>query len=226
MLSTKAFATAGFAERYHDHQYWMFPAYAYCLGFGLVILSILNILSLIFKIKVDESIGWAYTFLKGHPIFGIIVGGILWAILLGLSGIVSFEIINLLAIIPFLVIFLFFPLVLVYRKIREKLILSPIILKWTVMIAISAIIASALFIILTNCGILKGTDITYWDRPNRIHRDYPLTHPYDSMMDIWGMPILFMAEILISIVLFYFGEFSRFILNKLSNYRKKRETQN
>lgn len=223
ILSAKAFAAAGFADCYYDHQHWIFPAYAYCLGFGLVILLIMTMTSLFIKTKTKCVIRTASTFLKEHAICGIIVAGILWAIILGIIGAVSWEIIWFLTILPFIATIFCFPFVLANKKIREKWLLSPIILKWTAMIVISAIISSVIFIILTNSGILKGTEITYLARPDRIHRHfYSPTHPYDSMKEIWGMPLFFMAEIMIAIFLYYSGMSIRYICAKLSAIRKKK----
>lgn len=223
ILSAKAFAAAGFADRYYDHQHWIFPAYAYCLGFGLMILLIMTMALLFFKTKSKSVIITVSTFLKEHAIGGIIVAGILWAIILGIIGVVSWEIIWFLTILPFLATTFCFPLVLANRKIREKWLLTPIILKWTAMIVISAIISSVIFIILTNLGVLKGTDITYLARPDSIHRDfYSPTHPYDSMKEIWGMPLYFMAEIIIAIFLYYLGRINRYLCVKLSAIRKKK----
>lgn len=223
ILSAKAFAAAGFADCYYDHQHWIFPAYAYCLGFGLVILLIMTITSLFIKTKTKSVIRTTSTFLKEHAICGIIVAGILWAIILGIIGAVSWEIIGFLIILPFLATIYCFPFVLANKKIREKWLLSPIILKWTAMIVISAIISSVIFIILTNFGVLKGTDITYLARPDRIHHDfYSPTHPYDSMKEIWEMPLFFMAEIIIAIFLYYLGMLNRYLCVKLSAIRKKK----
>lgn len=44
LIPTPAFAAAGFADAYHDHQQWIFPAYFYCLIFGLLLLSELFII--------------------------------------------------------------------------------------------------------------------------------------------------------------------------------------
>lgn len=56
LIPTPAFAAAGFADAYHDHQQWIFPAYFYCLIFGLLLLSGLFIISLICKTKTQYYI--------------------------------------------------------------------------------------------------------------------------------------------------------------------------
>lgn len=223
LIPATAFAAAGFAERYYDHQHWILPAYAYCFGFGLVTLLILIMASLLFKAKTKNMAIRASTFLKDHPVCGIIVAGILWAILLGIAGAVSWEIIWFLTILPLLEIMVCFPLALAKRRIREERLLSPSMLKWAVMIVMSAIIASVLFIVFTDCGVLKGTEITYLARPNRFHPDgHYSTHPYDSMKEIWGMPLLFMAEIIIAIFLYYLGMIVRHVWVKFLVIRNKK----
>lgn len=215
-IYASAFATAGFAEHFYDHQHWIFPAYAYCLGFGLATLFIMITVSLLFKAKTRSVIRLASTFLKEHHIWGIIVAGTLWAIILGIIGDLLWELIWFLALVPLLVIMVCFPLGLSNRKIRENWLLSPIMLKYTGMVVISAIIASVLFIILTNLGVLEGTDITYLAYPDMYRREfYTPTHPYDSMEDIWEMPLLFLAEIIIALFLFYLGMIMRRVLKKL-----------
>ena len=92
------------------------------------------------------------------------------------------------------------------------------------MLSISAIAASLLFIVLTNWGLLSGTDVTYLARPDRFHPEYYTpTHPYDSMKEIWGMPLVFIAEIPIAIILYWFGLLNRYLCKKLSAIRHRKQ---
>ena len=54
MMPFSCYAAAGFADAYHDHQQWIFPAYSYCLIFGLLCLLGMFIISLIWKSKTQE----------------------------------------------------------------------------------------------------------------------------------------------------------------------------
>lgn len=226
-IPAMAFAAAGFADAYHDHRHWIFPAYAYCLAFGLIVLFGLFILSLIFKAKTQEISETISAFFISHRVLAIIMSGILLAIPLGIIGAVSWEIIWFLSIPIGMGLMIAFPMLIVNRRFREKWLLSSSFgIKWSFMISISAIVASVLFIVLTECDLLPGTDITYFARPDRSHRDfYSPSHPYDSMKEIWAMPLFFISEIVIALILYYLGIFNRYLCRKLSEVRhRKRET--
>lgn len=226
MTAFNCYAAAGFADVYHDRQQWIFPAYFYCLIFGLLLLSGLFIISLIYKTKTQEIISAISSHLIRHRILAIIVTGVLLAIPLGIIGSVSWEIIWFLSILPGLALMIAFPICLVNRNFREKCLLSQLGMKWASMISISAIVASLLFIVLTNWHLLSGTDITYLACPDRLHPNYyNQTHPYDSMEEIWGMPLVFIAEIPIAIILYWMGLLNRYLSRKLSAIRhRKQET--
>lgn len=220
------YAAAGFADAYHERQQWIFPAYFYCLIFGLVILFGMLIISLMCRTKTQEITGAISSYLISHRILAIIVAGVLLAIPLGVIGSVSWEIIWFLSIIPALALMLAFPMSLVNRTFREKYMLSACMIKWTSMLSISAIIASLLFIVLTNLNLLSGTDITYLARPNRLHPDfYHPSHPYDSLKEIWSIPLFFIVEIPIAVILYWLGLLNQYLCRKLSEIRhRKQET--
>ena len=221
-----AFAAAGFADAYHDHQHWIFPAYAYCLVFGLITLLLLAGASLIWKAKTQTFALRISSYLVDHKIAAIIFTGLLLAIPIGIIGNVLWEIIWFLSILPVLCMMVAFPLILVNRKFREKCLLSQFWIKWSLMITASIILASLLFIIFTNCDLLPGTDITYLARPDRYHRGfYSPTHPYDSMLEIWGISFFFIGEIIIATILYWLGIINRTVCKRLSELRRrKRET--
>lgn len=157
-------------------------------------------------------------------LFLFIVTGVLLAIPLGIIGSISWEIIWFLSILPGLALMIAFPICLVNRNFREKCLLSQLGMKWASMISISAIVASLLFIILTNWNLLSGTDVTYLARPDRLHPDYyNPTHPYDSLKEIWGSPLLFIAEIPIAIILYWMGLLNRHLCSKLSAIRHRKQ---
>lgn len=224
LIPAPAFAAAGFADAYHDHQQWIFPAYSYCLTFGLLFLFGMFIISLICKTKIQETISAISSYFIRHRILAIIVTGVLLAIPLGIIGSVSWEIIWFLSNLPGLALMIAFPICLVNRNFREKCLLSQFGLKWTSMMSISAIVASLLFIILTNLNLLSGTDVTYLARPDRMHPDYyNPTHPYDSLTEIWGMPLVFIAEIPIAIILYWMGLLNRYLCRKFSTIRHRKQ---
>lgn len=227
LLSVPSIAFAGgFADRYYDHQRWIYPAYAYCLVFGLIALLCLFILSLIYKTKTRHISEHISVYLIRHKILAIVFTGVLLAIPIGIIGAVSWEIICFLSMLPFMGFMVAFPIILVNKRIREKLLLSPFWIKWSLFISISSITASLLFIILADCNLLTGTDITYLARPDRLHRGfYSPTHPYDSMKEIWFLPLFFIGEIVISLMLYLLGVLNRFIYRKLSASRQRRRVE-
>lgn len=217
-----AFAAAGFADSYHEHRHWIFPAYSYCLILGLALLLGMFILSLIYRTKTQKITEAVSSYLIRNPILAIIVTDVLLAIPLGIMGSVSWEIYSFMSMFPGAVLMTALPLCLANERIREKYLLSPFAMKWALMISISAIVSSVLFIVLTNWNLLPGTDVTYFARPDRTHPAYHFpAHPYDSMKEIWNTPLLFIAEIPIAIALYWLGLLNRYLYRKLSAARTK-----
>lgn len=219
-----AFAAAGIADRYADHQRWILPAYKYCFVFGLVIFFGLFAVSRVYKTKTREITGRVSAYLIRHRIKAIIVTGILLAIPLGIVIAASWEVIWVLSIFPAIGAMFALPLLLANRQFREKCLLSPFAIKYAFMTAITAVAASLLFVFLANNGILPGTDITYSAHADRLHpTSYIATHPYDSMKEIWGLPLIFIAEIPIAIILCWLGVFSRYIRGKIHSIRHMKQ---
>ena len=120
-----AYAAAGFADAYYDHQRWIFPAYAYCLVFGLTVLLSLFITSLFCKATTRHISERISSYLIRHQILAILFTGILLAIPLGIMESLSWEIIWFLSIFPFMGLMVTFPIILVNKRFREKRLLSP-----------------------------------------------------------------------------------------------------
>lgn len=215
-----AFAAAGFADAYYDHRRWIFPAYAYSLVLGLIVLFGLVTTSLIYKTKTRYISEHISTYLIKHRILAITITGILLAIPIGIICSVSWEIIWFLSVFPFMGLMVIFPIILINNRFREKYLLSLFWIKWSLFISISSITASLLFMILTDCNLLSGTDITYLARPDRLHQEfYPSTHPYDSMKEIWVTPLFFIGEIVIALLIYFVGILNRYICGVISKFR-------
>lgn len=221
LIPGAAFAAAGFADRYYDHQHWIIPAYRHCLIFGLLILFVLGVISLIFRTKTREVTGAISSFLIRHRILAIIVTGVLLAIPLGITISASWEIIWLMAMFPALASIVALPICLANRRFREKFMLSPRVIQWTSMLSVSAIAASLLFIVLTNHHMLSGTDIIHV--AGRVPPYEYLTHPYGSMKEIWRMPLFFIAEIPIAIIIYCFGLLNRHLSRTISKFRQRKQ---
>lgn len=212
-----AFAAAGSVDSYYNHRCWIFPAYAYCLVFGLVILLGMSFASFFWKLKVQKLTEQISQYLIEHRVTAIVLTGILLAIPIGIIGAVLWETMPSSSIFPFMGMMIIFPIILVNKHFREKILLSTFWVKYSLMIAISSIAASLIFIILTNCEMLPGTNITYIARLGRTRGGncFP-THPYDSIKDIWDETLSFIVEIPLSLMLFWIGGLRRYICNKIS----------
>ncbi|MDE5858696.1 MAG: hypothetical protein K2H32_10140 [Muribaculaceae bacterium] len=86
------------------------------------------------------------------------------------------------------------------------------------MISLSAIIASLLFIILTNYHLLPGTEksitevVSNGDYGGRLQIN---SHPYDSIKEIWGWVPIFLIETALSLVLFEIGRLFKTVIRKI-----------
>lgn len=216
--SLQTFARAGFADRLEDYRNWIFPAYEYCLVFGFVILVALFIITVVCKARTQATITSLCSALSGNKLLAIAVLGPLMAIPLGILICFLGEALLYLAALPLLGIFGFFPIVLLVREFRTKWLLSPFLLKWTLMISLSTVLASLLFIILTNCHVLPGTDITILSRARGFMGENAiLSHPYDSMKSIWQFPLVFIGESFVVLIIAIIGDVCRWVWCKLTS---------
>jgi hypothetical protein len=205
-IPASAFAAAGIADAYDDHQRWMLPAYAYCLAFGLIFLLVFVLLTKHWKTRTKTMTDGVSTYLKRHSILAIIFSGILLAVPIGIMVAVSWDVISFLAIFPFMGFLIGLPVILVNRRCREEFLLSSFWIKWGIMVLLSSCLASLLFVVLTNRDLLVGTDITYYARPSRIHpNSFLRSHPYDSMIEIWSMSMVFICEIVVALIVYLLG---------------------
>ena len=195
-LPSITFAAAGIADRFYDHRHWVYPAYVYCLLFGLIVLIGLLIAFLIMKNQVLDTVERISKYMKNRPMSAILFIGFLTAIPVGIISSVAWEIFGFISLYLYLILLGVFPVFLICKYQREHLLLSPLWIKWSIMISIAAIIASLLFIMLTICHILPIAEVSYYN----IRRGV-LTHPYDSMKEIWQGSIIFCGEIVIALML-------------------------
>lgn len=218
-----AFAAAGFADAFHAHRRWIFPAYAYCLVFGITILLGMLFASFIWKSKMRTLTEKISRYLINHREIAIIFMGILQAIPIGIILDVSYEFMWIMAVGPTMELMIALPIILLNRQIREKWLLSSLWIQVSLMIAISSIAASLVFVVLTNYDMLPGTDNLYFHRgyrgPEELHYS---AHPYDSMIEVWTMPIFVMAEIPFILMLHWIGGGIRYLRNKSSEFRNSK----
>jgi len=212
-IPASAFAAAGFADRYYEHQSWILHAYAYCLTFGLIFLLGLFLSTIHWKAKTRAITECISDYLKTHQVLAIIFTGISLAVPIGIMGAFSWEIISFLAIIPLMGLLIGFPAVLVNRRFREECLLSSFWIKWGIMISLSSFLASLLFVILTDLNLLAGMETTCLVQHFRTTS--LASHPYDSMKEIWEMPLLFTGEIIVALIFYWLGVLNRCLFAKL-----------
>lgn len=219
-------AAAGFVDTFNERQHWIYPAYLYNLIFGGCALVSLWICTIVWKTKCTTAIEKISTYLRSHPIVAIISCGLLLSIPLGLCIELLWEVLWFISLLPSFGLMLLFPFILSCKKSREKWILSTGALKWLILFVMACCISSLLFIILTNAGILPNTNITHTVRLDRIHPTfYILTHPYDSMKEIWSPSLIFIAEVIVAIVFYFIGKLNTYLRHNISTIRlRKRET--
>ncbi|MDE5858697.1 MAG: hypothetical protein K2H32_10145 [Muribaculaceae bacterium] len=120
LVSSIVHAAAGMADRFDEHQHWVFPAYAYCLLFGIIILLGLFIAMLVYKDRIETVTDRISSYLKKHPFGAILFIGVSLTIPVGIMGSVSWEILWFFAIFPFLGMLGLFPAVLLCKYPKEK----------------------------------------------------------------------------------------------------------
>ena len=118
--------------------------------------------------------------------------------------------------ITFLVIVLFvttfgFIILSACGRFRNKVLISPLFLKVSSALVLSAICGSTLFIILTKTGLLRIDRMAY--HTYRGGFKY-ITHPFDSVIYIWYWSVLSHWCILYSLVILLIGNTYRWLKGK------------
>ena len=217
------FAAAGFADRYHDHQKWFFSGYKYWMILGLVSMLVLLCATLSCKTKTREITTTISHYLVKHPTLAIMFSGIILAIPMGIISSVLWEIIWFLSVYPFMGMRLAFPFVLINKRLRENWLLSRFWIKWGIIVSLSSIMASLLFIVIINNNIIQITEFPHFYEMDQANgKPYLPTHPYDSMREIWNMPLYFIVEIFIAIAFYYLGVMKRYLSRKISGLQHRK----
>lgn len=216
-ISSAAFATAGFAERFYDYQAWIYPAYRYNLIFGVVFAVILTALFFILRKTLNLTFSRVCKYLESHSSIAVVSIGILFSIPFGILCQALYHFLWFIALIPTLGLTLIYPFLLSFKRSRNSILRSPEILISAIIIAISAILASVCFIIFTKFGWLPHTNGThYFSLPTDLKI---LTHPFDSIKSIWRGTLSFMCETVLSLILLWISKGLSFVGSRLS--RKK-----
>ena len=214
-----AFAAAGMIDSINDFRHWIYPAYLYNLKFGIAFLISFVVLYFVFKKPIDKVYNKFSGYLKRLPTLAVIVCGVLFWLPYGIImqalnyckidwDTIIFEIILIVlggTLFGFIILS-------ACGRFRNKVLISPLFLKISSAIVLSAICASVLFIILTETGVLNIDNMVYYTyRCGGIHA----THPFDSVIKIWHYSVCFLWFILYSLIILWIGNAYRWLKSKL-----------
>ena len=214
-----AFAAAGMIDSINDFRHWIYPAYLYNLKFGIAFLIGFVVLYFVFKKSWDNTINRISCYLRTQPSLAVIVCGVFFWLPFGIMmraldywklGEIGEDWITFLVIVLFGTTFGFIILS-ACSRFRNKVLISPLFLKVSSALVLSAIFASVLFIILTKSGLLKIDNMVY--HTYRGGFKY-ITHPFDSVIYIWYYAVCFLWCILYSLIILWFGNAYRWFKGK------------
>lgn len=206
------FGMAGFADAFHDFKAWVYPAYLTCLLIGTCILALLIFLSWRFRTRTDSMFAKASEYLRTHRLLGVLVAGVLLAIPLGIAMSALWQLLWFMTICVFMGVIYSFPFALAIGRFRNKFLLNRKMLKWECVLAISAILASVIFIGLIELKLLPFSEDSILARSRS--GNYGTSHPWDSLIDIWGTTGLLIVEVIFSFILVLIGKSIRYIYRR------------
>lgn len=218
-----AFAAAGMMDSIDNFRHWIYPAYLYNLKFGVAFLIGFVIVYFVFRKQLDKAYSKFSGYLRCHPTLAVIVCGGFIILPLGiLSGTLEcltnrsfdfdwtyfFEIIAVLIFWSYLLSCGLFAC----GRFRNKILISPLFLKVSSTIVLSAICASAIFIILTKTNTLNIYNTVYYTYKGGFQY---FTHPFDSVRIIWNYSVLLLWLILYSLIILWIGNAYRWLKSKI-----------
>ena len=213
------FGAAGFADTFSNLRNWLYPAYLTCFITGICILAILTFLSWKHRSWTDKTMSKTSDYLRTHRLLGVLVAGLLIAIPLSFVLSVLWQLIWFMAILPYFVVFISFPVLLAMGQFRNKYLLNGKVLKWMCFIAISAVLASLAFVALIEFKVLPFSEDTTFVRGDE--GLYLPTHPWDSLKEIWSMFVYMVIDVVFSILLVLIGRGLRYIYPRLGFVRNE-----
>lgn len=205
-----AFAAAGFADRFNDFRHWIYQAYLYNLEFGIGFLIVFTIVYYLLKKKLDPIILQFRQYLQSHPALAIIVCGALIAVPFGIYIQISWYILLFISLGLNLFCIAALTVLLAYSTFRNKVLLSPLLMKAIMLFILSALCASLLFMILTYSGALQ-LDCTFYTI-----REGVSNHQIDSLVNIWCGVLISLCIIPFSLLLHGVGSAFRWIKRKIT----------
>lgn len=204
---------AGLADSANEYRAWVKPAYITCAVSGSVWFVILALLTWIYREKTCRIYSKVSEFLKMHNLLGVIATGVLIAIPLTILYDVGWHVYRF-AVFPLLIpTIILMPLLLSYGRFRNKILLNQRVLKWMSILAVSAILASVVFVLLVKIKVVPFWDSILFEKGSE--DNYPFyTHPWDSLVNIWGGITINLLEVLGAMILVGCGNVIRYLWQK------------
>lgn len=203
ILPMHVYALAPMADSFYAYQKWIFPAYLYNLIFGAVSLVGLTSVFCIWKKTVGETVRRLCDYLELHPSIAVVILGLLLAIPFGLLTGILYQLLWFTSIPLCLAIITIFPVLLICKRLRNKLLHHCKFMTVLIVIAVSSLCASLFFMIFTELGWMNNK----MDYLIQFRANYEiLTHPLDSLKTIWGDTFFFFFEILFCLLLLWIGK--------------------
>ena len=182
-----AFAAAGMVDRIKYFRHWIYPAYLYNLKFGIAFLIGFVVLYFVFRKPLDKGINRFRAYLRNQPELAILVYSLLFAVPFGIYTSITWLLLSEAALLSDIILFCLFPILLLNKWFRNRVFLSSILFKIMILIVISAICASLLFIALTYAGALDMSKLSSYYSWSASY-----SHPIYSVKIIWSGVLLYL----------------------------------
>lgn len=196
------FAASGMADRREEFVRWLLQAGIYCTVFGSILFVLLDVASVIWKSSSQSLLDkFRCYLLKYSSTIGVLILGLFLSIVFGLSITIFDWLFWILAIIPLMIAVVGLPIILSFKKFRNKWLGDTGFLKWAIIFSLSAVIASLVFIILVECGMIP--DLRFYIES--LSRQSFRTHPYESLGYIWMYAGIFLIESIVCLPLIWIG---------------------
>ena len=208
-VPSMAFAAAGMVDSVNDFRHWIYPAYLYNLKFGIAFLIGFVVIYFVFRKPLDKRINRYRAYLRNQPELAILVCSLLFAVPLGIYTQITWFLVSEAALLSDIILFCLFPILLLNKWFRNRVFLSSILFKIMILIVISAICASLLFIALTYVGSLDISKLSHY-----YSRSVSYSHPIDSIKNIWSGTLFYLIALPFYLLFLLIGNGYRWLKSK------------
>lgn len=144
-------------------------------------------------------------YLLEHRVLGICVAGALVSIVMGLIMTFVGVVLRTAPCVLFLVSVLVFPVLLINRWIRERILLNPAVLRWLIVVAVAVIGVTLLYLLLKLTGMLPERNFAYRELAGR-NIDISHIRPLRNSVElIWILSAIYMCVTVISLMMYGCG---------------------